>query len=122
MLVPLIAADILLGVLAGALICSVLAMVRNRHRRLGDTEVDAPAQDAPEPWVLRLKAAYDAGYYKTEADCERQSPLPWHVTSCQDSTFRVRFRPLLFTRGTILRRRGSRCSRPTALSRRHQLR
>jgi hypothetical protein len=32
---------------------------------------------APEPWMIRLKEAVDAGYYKTEADKELQESFPW---------------------------------------------
>jgi hypothetical protein len=34
---------------------------------------DAP----PEPWVLKVKAAYEAGYYKTEVAPGEQTPIPW---------------------------------------------
>lgn len=32
---------------------------------------------AADAWIVRLKAAYDAGYYKTEAAVDEQIPLPW---------------------------------------------
>jgi hypothetical protein len=30
-----------------------------------------------DTWLLRLKAAYEAGYYKTEAPVDEQIALPW---------------------------------------------
>ena len=30
-----------------------------------------------DTWILRLKAAYDAGYYKTEPAVDEQTLLPW---------------------------------------------
>ena len=38
----------------------------------------------PEAWLLRLKAAYDAGYYHTEEDRERQTGFPWQNKTCKD--------------------------------------
>ncbi len=40
-----------------------------------------------EPWVDRLKAAYEAGYYKTEPDAASQSGFPWQNKSCKDCPF-----------------------------------
>ena len=40
-----------------------------------------------EEWILRLKAAYDAGYYQTEADAGRQVPFPWQNKSCRHCPF-----------------------------------
>ena len=37
-----------------------------------------PACEAPpEPWVLKLEVAYEAGYYKTEVAAGEQTPIPW---------------------------------------------
>jgi hypothetical protein len=41
----------------------------------------------PERWVLKLKAAYEAGYYKTEAAPDEQSGFPWQNKTCQDCAF-----------------------------------
>jgi hypothetical protein len=38
-------------------------------------------------WLSRLKAAYDAGYYKTEADVDWQSGFPWQNKRCKDCPF-----------------------------------
>lgn len=92
MLVPLLATDIFLSVLActafGFLIVT-LAKRQNAHDSGMDIGQSERAQQAepvhsPSPndrsddetWLLRLKAACEAGYYKTESDCERQTPLP----------------------------------------------
>lgn len=40
-------------------------------------------------WLDTLKAAYDAGYYQTEADVERQSGFPWQNTFCRDCPFHM---------------------------------
>jgi hypothetical protein len=40
----------------------------------------------PEPWVLKLRAAYEAGYYKTEAAPDEQTGFPWQNEACQDCT------------------------------------
>jgi len=33
----------------------------------------------PDDWIKRLKAAYDAGYYKTEASEGKQVRFPWQT-------------------------------------------
>lgn len=38
-------------------------------------------------WMLKLKAAYDAGYYRTEIEPALQSPFPWQNKSCKDCPF-----------------------------------
>jgi hypothetical protein len=38
-----------------------------------------------ETWMVSLKAAYDAGYYRTEAAVGEQVPLPWQVTARTES-------------------------------------
>jgi hypothetical protein len=38
----------------------------------------------PEPWMVRLKEAYDAGYYKTEVDRELQESFPWQNHTPRD--------------------------------------
>jgi hypothetical protein len=40
-----------------------------------------------DAWVARLKAAYDAGYYKTEAAEGAQTPFPWQNKTCKDCPF-----------------------------------
>lgn len=40
-----------------------------------------------DAWVYRLKDAYDAGYYKTEAAEAAQTRFPWQDKSCQDCPF-----------------------------------
>ncbi|MGH2442360.1 MAG: hypothetical protein ACRDFX_04260 [Chloroflexota bacterium] len=40
-----------------------------------------------EAWVLKLKDAYQAGYYKTEVDSAQQTPFPWQNKSCKDCPF-----------------------------------
>src|SRR5947209_6480653 len=40
-----------------------------------------------EPWVDRLKQAYFAGYYQTEAAEDRQSRFPWQNKTCKDCPF-----------------------------------
>jgi hypothetical protein len=40
-----------------------------------------------EPWVLRLREAYDAGYYRTEAAISEQSTFPWQGKTCRDCPF-----------------------------------
>jgi hypothetical protein len=42
------------------------------------------AGSSPEPWLLRLKAACDAGYYHSEVDRELQVGFPWQNRSCKD--------------------------------------
>jgi hypothetical protein len=42
---------------------------------------------APESWVQKLKAAYDAGYYRTETADGTQSPFPWQNKTCKDCPF-----------------------------------
>jgi len=37
--------------------------------------------------MLRLKQAYDVGYYKTEAAEGRQSGFPWQSKTCKDCPF-----------------------------------
>lgn len=41
----------------------------------------------PEPWLLRLRDAFQAGYYQTEADIEYQSGWPWQGRICADCAF-----------------------------------
>jgi hypothetical protein len=48
--------------------------------------VGNPVQ-APNDWLLRLKAAYDAGYYRTEAQVELQTAFPWQNKSCHDCPY-----------------------------------
>lgn len=38
-------------------------------------------------WEQRLKTAYDAGYYRTEAALGQQSPFPWQNKTCRDCPF-----------------------------------
>ena len=44
-------------------------------------------QPAVEEWVLRLKRAYDIGYYKTEAALDGQESFPWQNKTCKDCPF-----------------------------------
>jgi len=38
-------------------------------------------------WLVRLKEAYDAGYYKTETDLTRQEHFPWQNKTCRHCPF-----------------------------------
>lgn len=40
-----------------------------------------------DTWVSRLKAAYDAGYYRTEPAVGAQAAFPWQNKSCKDCPF-----------------------------------
>jgi hypothetical protein len=40
-----------------------------------------------DAWIARLKTAYDAGYYKTEAAEGAQTPFPWQNKFCKDCPF-----------------------------------
>jgi hypothetical protein len=42
-----------------------------------------------DAWIGRLKAGYDAGYYKTEAAEGQQTPFPWQNKTCKDCPFWV---------------------------------
>ena len=42
---------------------------------------------APEGWLLRLRAAYEGGFYKTEAAVGEQVPFPWQGKTCGDCPF-----------------------------------
>jgi hypothetical protein len=42
---------------------------------------------APEPWLLRLRAAYRAGFYKTESAVGKQERFPWQGKTCGDCPF-----------------------------------
>ena len=67
-----------------------------------DELVPAPAT-ALEPWMQRLKAAYEAGYYRTEAAEGQQTRFPWQDRTCADCPFWQR--DVCLVRGT---RRGAR--------------
>ena len=41
----------------------------------------------PEEWMLGLKKAYEAGYYKTEPATDEQERFPWQDKSCRDCPF-----------------------------------
>lgn len=45
------------------------------------------AVNVQEDWVERLKAGYDAGYYRTEAASGEQVHFPWQNRSCKDCPF-----------------------------------
>lgn len=38
-------------------------------------------------WMEKLKSAYEAGYYRTEASSGEQSGFPWQNKSCKDCPF-----------------------------------
>jgi hypothetical protein len=40
-----------------------------------------------EQWVLKLKAGYEAGYYKTETAIGDQAAWPWQNKTCKDCPF-----------------------------------
>jgi len=40
-----------------------------------------------DAWLFRLKAAYDAGYYKTEPTEGAQTLFPWQNKTCRDCPF-----------------------------------
>jgi|SRR5947209_4211082 len=48
----------------------------------------------PGDWLLRLKTAYEAGYYRTEASLSEQTPFPWQNKTCSHCPF--------WTRGTCM--------------------
>ncbi len=41
-------------------------------------------------WLRRLKGAYEAGYYRTEAAEDEQEPFPWQNRTCGDCPFWMR--------------------------------
>lgn len=45
------------------------------------------ATELHDTWVLRLKAAFDAGYYRTEACTSQQEAFPWQNRTCKDCPF-----------------------------------
>ena len=47
----------------------------------------ADVDGVDEAWLLRLKAAFDAGFYRTEAAESEQTPLPWQSRTCSDCPF-----------------------------------
>jgi hypothetical protein len=54
----------------------------------------------PDEWIKRLKAAYDAGYYKTEACEEQQVSFPWQ-TPISKASFITRLLSALLRRPCI---------------------
>ncbi len=58
-----------------------------------DTQPSRPT--GAEPWLLRLKAAVAAGYYRTEADEGQQTRFPWQDRTCGDCPFWTRDRCLV---------------------------
>lgn len=42
---------------------------------------------AEDEWLDRLQRAVEAGYYRTEAATEEQTPFPWQNRSCGDCPF-----------------------------------
>ena len=40
-----------------------------------------------DTWILRLKDAYDAGYYRTEPAEHAQTLFPWQNKTCKDCPF-----------------------------------
>lgn len=42
---------------------------------------------ANSDWLIRLKTAYDAGYYKTEPALGEQLHFPWQNKRCKDCPF-----------------------------------
>jgi hypothetical protein len=40
-----------------------------------------------ESWILELKRAVEAGYYRTEASTGLQTRFPWQGKTCQDCPF-----------------------------------
>jgi hypothetical protein len=51
------------------------------------TRIATPTDTEIAPWMLRLKAAYDAGYYRTEAAEGQQMSFPWQNKTCKDCPF-----------------------------------
>ena len=43
--------------------------------------------EMPQAWLIELKQAVDAGYYRTEAAVEDQTRFPWQGKSCRDCPF-----------------------------------
>jgi hypothetical protein len=55
---------------------------------IGASSASRPEWSAePEDWVLRLRAAYEAGYYRTEAAAGEQTRFPWQGKTCKDCPF-----------------------------------
>jgi hypothetical protein len=48
--------------------------------------IKSPAQ-APDEWLVRLKAGFEAGYYQTEPDTKRQTSFPWQNKTCRDCPY-----------------------------------
>mgnify|MGYP001461379038 CR=1 FL=1 len=42
-----------------------------------------------EPWMIRLKTAFQAGYYRTETAEGSQTRFPWQDRTCGDCPFWV---------------------------------
>jgi hypothetical protein len=40
-----------------------------------------------EAWLLRLKSAYEAGFYRTESAAGEQIAFPWQGKTCRDCPF-----------------------------------
>jgi hypothetical protein len=38
-------------------------------------------------WLVRLKAGYDAGYYRTESSLGQQESFPWQNKRCSDCPY-----------------------------------
>jgi len=47
-------------------------------------------QEQGGEWLRRLKQAYEAGYYRTEAAEDEQERFPWQNRTCGDCPFWVR--------------------------------
>jgi hypothetical protein len=44
-------------------------------------------QQLPETWMVGLKQAFEAGYYRTESATGSQTRFPWQGKSCRDCPF-----------------------------------
>ncbi len=44
-------------------------------------------RDDDAAWLRQLKAAYEAGYYRTEAAEDEQTGFPWQNRTCGDCPF-----------------------------------
>ena len=60
-----------------------------RHGSVPDLVEDYTMTDerGDEIWLVRLKAAYEAGYYRTETAEDAQTPIPWRQHTCGDCPF-----------------------------------
>lgn len=52
-----------------------------------DTQRVRPRDGVVVDWLVRLKAAYEAGFYRTEEAVGAQSAFPWQNKTCKNCPF-----------------------------------